>query len=253
MAIVVKTEKQVEAMREGGRITVGALREVLAAVEEGVTTAELNEIAEAFIVAAGGEPAFKRVSGYGFATCINLNEGVVHGLPSERKLKRGDILTVDLGTFYRGLNTDMARTVYVGDKRGAASEKIKLLEVGEEALRRAVGRCRSGNRVRDISAAMEVVLKRAGYAPVDVLVGHGVGEELHEEPQIPCLVTPGESSELVEGMTLAVEVIYSAGDSVLKVLPDGWTFVTADGSLSCLFEDTVLVTASGPIALTVLN
>jgi len=240
-------------MKEGGKITAGALGEVLAAVKVGITTAELDKIAEDFILRAGGEPAFKRVLGYGFATCLNLNEGVVHGLPSARKLREGDILSVDLGTFYRGLNTDVSWTVYVGDKRQATSDKIRFLEIGERALWAAVEQCQSGNKVKDISAAMEKILRQGGYSPVDVLVGHGIGEELHEEPQIPCLVIQEEGSELKEGMTLAVEVIYTTGNPALKTLPDEWTFVTVDGSLAGLFEHTIVITTSGPIVLTTLS
>lgn len=261
MAITVKTKEQIEVMKEGGRITAGALKEVLAAAKVGVTTAELDQLAEEFILKAGGEPAFKRVPGYGFTTCLNLNEGVVHGLPSQRKLEEGDILSVDLGTYYEGLNTDISWTVYVGDKNQAPSSKLQFLEVGEKALLAAIGQCQIGNSINDISAAMERILRRGGYSPVEVLVGHGIGEELHEEPPIPCLVIRDEGSELgerrspelVEGMALAVEVIYTAGNPALEVLPDGWTFVTADGSLAGLFEHTVVISASGPIVLTTLS
>lgn len=279
MPVKVKSKEQIEVMKEGGKITAGALKEVLAAVEVGVTTAELDKIAEDFIVAAGGEPAFKRVPGYRFATCVNLNEGVVHGLPSQRKLKEGDLLSVDLGTYYKGLYTDVSWTVLVqssrgsdllsskvqssrgldllsskvGDKQQATSDKVKFLKTGERALWEAIEQCRVGNKVRDISAAMESVLLKGGYSPVEVLVGHGIGEKLHEEPQVPCLVIHGSGPELVEGMTLAVEVIYTAGKSALEVLPDGWTLVTVDGSLAGLFEHTVAITSSGPIVLTSLD
>lgn len=250
MAVKIKTKEQIEMMREGGRITAGALKKVLAAVKVGVTTEELDKIAEEFILGAGGEPAFKRVPGYKFATCLNLNEGVVHGLPSERKLKEGDLLSVDLGTYYKGLNTDISWTVLVGSRRQEAGSKIKFLETGEKALWEAIEQCRIGNKVRDISAAMESVLRKGGYSPVEVLVGHGIGEELHEEPQIPCLVIHDSGSELVEGMTLAVEVIYTAGKPALELLPDDWTLVTADGSLAGLFEHTVAIAPGGPIVLT---
>lgn len=248
MAIRIKSGEQIEVMKEGGEITAGALRKVLSAVEVGVTTAELDKIAEDFILDAGGEPAFKRVPGYDFATCLNLNEGVVHGLPSERKLKEGDLLSIDLGTYFKGLNTDTSWTCPVGERTDQA--KLRFVETGEKALWAAIEQCQIGNKVKDISAEMERVLRGAGYSPVDVLVGHGIGEELHEEPQVPCLVIHGEGSILKEGMTLAVEVIYTAGDPALKVLPDGWTFVTVDGSLAGLFEHTVAITSGGPIVLT---
>lgn len=253
MAIRIKTKEQIEAMKEGGKITARALQEVLSAMEVGTSTAELDKIAEDFILAAGGEPAFKRVPGYDFTTCLNLNEGVVHGRPSRRKLREGDILSADLGTYYKGLNTDASWTVYVGDKRRAARDTIKFLRAGEEALWAAIGQAKVGNRVGDISRAIQSTLERRGFTPVDILVGHGVGEELHEEPQIPCLVIHGEGPELREGMTLAIEVIYTAGSPALKILPDGWTFVTVDASLAGLFEHSIAVTAGGPIVLTGLG
>ena len=250
MAITVKSKEQIKIMKEGGRITAGALKAVLARVAVGVTTAELDKIAEEFIISSGGEPAFKRVPGYKFATCLNLNEGVVHGLPSKQKLKEGDILSVDLGTYYKGLNTDVSWTVYVGDENQALSSKLQFLEVGEKALWVAIDQCRIGKAVGDISAAMEKILRGAGYSPVETLVGHGVGEKLHEEPQIPCVASPYKGVELKEGMTLATEVIYTAGKPALKLLPDNWTFVTADDSLAGLFEHTVAVSPTGPIVLT---
>lgn len=250
MAIKIKSKEQIEIMKEGGKITAGALKEVLAAAEVGVTTTTLDKIAGDFILRSGGEPAFKRVPRYKFATCLNFNEGVVHGLPSERRLKEGDILSVDLGTYYKGLNTDVAWTVYVGDKNQAPTVKLQFLEVGEKALWAAIERCWVGNKIRDISAAMEKILCAEGYSPVETLVGHGVGEKLHEDPPIPCLVTPGESPNLKEGMTLAIEVIYAAGNPGLKLLDDGWTLVTADGSLAGLFEHTVVVSPTAPIVLT---
>lgn len=250
MVIKIKSKEQIKVMKEGGRITAGTLQAVLSAVAVGVTTAELDKIAEEFIVSAGGEPAFKRIPNYPFATCLNLNEGVVHGLPSKQKLKEGDLLSIDLGTYYKGLNTDIAWTVYVGDKKQAPSPKLQFLEVGEKALWAAIDQCRIGNRVGDISAAMEKILRGAGYSPVETLVGHGIGEKLHEEPQIPCLASPYKGAELKEGMTLATEVIYAAGKPALKLLSDNWTFVTADGSLAGLFEHTVAVSPTGPIVLT---
>jgi methionyl aminopeptidase len=250
MAIKIKSKEQIELMREGGRITAGALKAVLAAVRVGVTTEKLDKVAEDFIFEAGGEPAFKRVPNYDFSTCLNLNEGVVHGLPSQRKLKEGDILTVDLGTFYKGLNTDVAWTVYVGQRNKAAGGVVHFLATGEKALSKALGQARAGNKVGDISQAMESVLREGGYSPVDILVGHGIGAELHEDPQIPCLVIHSEGPELKVGVTIAVEVIYTAGDSALEVLSDNWTFVTADRSLAGLFEHTIGITRGDPIVLT---
>lgn len=237
-------------MRAGGRITATALEKVLGQARPGTTLLDLENIAREEIIKGGGTPAFERVKDYRFATCLNVNEGIVHGIPTSRILEDGDILSVDLGTFYRGFNTDASWTVYIGDKRQATSDKVKFLETGEQALKEAIGEARVGNRVLDISAAMQKVVEEAGYNPVDTLVGHGVGKELHEEPQIPCLVMKGPNPELAIGMTLAIEVIYTEGDRDLKVAEDGWTIETADKSLSGLFEHTVVLTAEGPIILT---
>jgi len=258
MAIKVKSPEQIEIMREGGRITDGALRKVLAAAKPGVMLIELDKIAEDYILAAGGEPAFKRVPGYDFTTCLNLNEGVVHGIPNRRRLREGDILTVDLGTYYKGFNTDHAWSILIGDKdikTQEDKEKEKFLETGEHALKAAIAACRVGSRVNDISRAMEEVLRGAGLTPMETLVGHGVGRELHEDPQIPCFAVGdgAKSPKLVEGMALAIEVIYAAGNPELRSLPDGWTLATVDGSLTGLFEHSVAVTKSGPIVLTELE
>jgi methionyl aminopeptidase len=254
VSIKIKSREQLEAMREGGKISAGAIKKVLMAAKGGVSLADLEKVAEEFILDSGGEPAFKRVRGYDFATCLNLNEGVVHGLPSERKLREGDIFSVDLGTFYKGLNTDTAVTVLVGDTRTQGyKEKVVFLETGERALEASIDQCRVGNRIGDISVAMEEVLRGAGYSPVENLVGHGVGEELHEDPQIPCFASRDKGPELKEGMALAIEVIYTAGDPALEVLSDGWTIAAADRSLAGLFEHSVAVTADGPIVLTNRN
>lgn len=262
MAIKIKSVEQIKIMKEGGEITAGALQKVLAAAEPGVSLAELDKIAEDHILRAKGEPAFKRVPGYDFTTCLNLNEGVVHGLPTEKVLREGDILSVDLGTYFKGFNTDHAWSVCIGDPstslgagKRKVGDKIKFLEAGERALKASIAACRIGNRVEDISRAMETVLRERGYLPVETLVGHGVGKELHEDPQIPCLVvkTGGDSPELVEGMTLAIEVIYTIGDPELKVSSDGWTIVTADGGLAGLFEHSIAITKSVPIVLTGLR
>lgn len=248
--ITVKSPEEIEIMRRGGRITAEVLQEVLAAVKPGVTLLELEKIAVAGISRRGGSPAFQRVEGYKFATCLNVNEGIVHGIPTERKLEEGDLLSVDLGTYYREFNTDASWTVYVGDRRSAPAEKIRFIEAGEKALRLAIEQARVGNRVGDISAGMQRILERDGYSPVRTLVGHGVGRELHEDPQIPCLVFSNRGPKLLEGMTLAIEVIYTEGSSELGVAADGWTIETRDRSLSGLFEKTVAVTKTGPIILT---
>ncbi len=237
-------------MKKGGRITAEVLQEVLAVAGPGVTLLELEKIAADGIVGRGGSPAFQRVEGYKFATCLNVNEGIVHGIPTERKLVEGDLLSVDLGTYYKGFNTDASWTVYVGNREQASASKIKFLEAGERALDLSISQAQVGNHVGDISSAMQRVLEQNGYSPVSTLVGHGVGKDLHEDPQIPCLVLQSRGPKLLEGMTLAIEVIYTEGSPELGVAKDGWTIETRDRSLSGLFEKTIAVTKDGPIILT---
>jgi len=248
--ISIKDPLEIELMRRGGQITAKVLQEVLAAAAPGVTLLELEKIAAAGIIRRGGSPAFQRVKGYKFATCLNVNEGIVHGIPTERELVEGDILSVDLGTFYQGFNTDASWTVYVGDKKKAPAAKINFLRAGEAALTDAISKARTGNRVLDISAAIQRGVERANYTPVDTLVGHGVGKDLHEDPQIPCLVMAGPNPPISAGMALAIEVIYTEGGRDLQIAADGWTVETVDKSLSGLFEHTVAITEKGPEILT---
>ena len=237
-------------MREGGRITAAALQDVLRQARPGTSLLDLEKIAREGIIQGGGTPAFERVKGYHFATCLNVNEGIVHGIPTSQKLKEGDILSVDLGTFYQGFNTDASWTVYIGDEQKAPRAKTKFLRAGEEALKKAIAEAREGNRILDISAAIQKGIEGAGYTPVDTLVGHGVGKDLHEDPQIPCLVMAGPNPQISAGMALAVEVIYTEGGRDLQIAADGWTVETVDKSLSGLFEHTVAVTEKGPEILT---
>ena len=246
--IIRKTAEEIELMREGGRITAEVLQEVLAAAEPGVTLLELEKIAADGIARRGGSPAFQRVEGYKFATCLNVNEGIVHGIPTGRKLVEGDLLSVDLGTYCNGFNTDASWTVYVGNRERAPAPKIRFLEAGEQALDLSISQAQVGNRVGDISSAMQGVLEQNGYSPVSTLVGHGVGKNLHEDPQVPCLVLQNRGPKLLEGMTLAIEVIYTERRPELGVAADGWTIETR--SLSGLFEKTIAVTKDGPIILT---
>jgi len=240
-------------MSAGAKITVSALRKVFKMSLPGVELLELEEVAQDEIFRLGGEPAFRRVPEYDFSTCLNVNEGVVHGLPTNRKLAEGDLLSVDLGVYYQGFNTDSSWTNYIGDAKKASPKKIRFLEAGERALKEGIDQARVGNRVGDISVAIQKVLEEYGYNPVDSLVGHGIGRELHEDPQVPCKVIHGYGPHLREGMTLAIEAIYTMGSINLQVAEDGWTIVTDDSSLSGLFEHTVVVTKKGPIILTELN
>lgn len=244
-------------MKEGGKIAAEALVEVLAAAKPGVSTLELNNRAEKLILAAGGKPSFKGFQDYPFATCINVNEGIVHGIPTERKLRAGDIVTVDLGVFYKGLHTDTARTVGVGSSALQLFSVQQFLSVGWQALEGAIDQCQVGKTVGDISHTIQTTVERAGYNVARELGGHGVGRKLHEPPFIPGFGQPGTGPALKEGMTLAIEVIYMQGNGKIKTLDDGWTVVASsrsrgDGRLAGLFEHTVAVTKGGPVILTKL-
>ena len=254
--ILIKTPREIEIMKEGGKIAAGVLAEVLDSAKVGISTLELDALAEKLILSAGGKPSFKSFEGYPFATCINVNEGIVHGLPTERKLKVGDILTADLGVFYKGLHTDTARTIVVGNEQKTKNNE-QFLSVGQRVLDEAIEQCRIGNHVGDISHAIQTTVEEKGYNVARELGGHGVGRKLHEPPFIPGFVetkgkvgTDSKNVVLKGGMTLAIEVIYARGSGKIEVLNDGWTAVTVDGDVAGLFEDTVAVTDSGPVVLT---
>ena len=247
--IPIKTPKELEIMKEGGKIAAAVREKVLAAAEPGISTLELDALAEELILEAGGKPSFKGFEGYPFTTCINVNEGIVHGIPTKRKLKEGDVLTVDLGVFYKGLHTDTARTIEVVNRKSQTVNR-KLLSTGQETLDKAIEQCQVGKHVGDISHTIQTTVEKAGYNVARELGGHGVGKKLHEPPFIPGFGRPGEGPELTEGMTLAIEVIYAAGNGKIAVLNDGWTAVTVSGKVAGLFENTVAVTKSGPVVLT---
>ncbi len=254
MSTFVKTESEIEALRESGAKLSLVLEEVLQAAKPGVSTAELDELAEAKIRAAGGTPAFK---GYNTGArtpfpatiCSSLNNEVVHGIPShERILKEGDILKVDIGMRFRGMVSDMARTVAIGS---VSPEAKKLLEVTEEALLAGIAVLRPGAKMLDYAQAVQRVAEVAGYGVVRDLVGHSVGRELHEDLQIPNYVTRTLRNFTFEkGMTVALEPMINEGSREVDLAEDDWTFVTADGKLSAHFEDTVLITENGAEILT---
>jgi methionyl aminopeptidase len=237
------------AMREGGRRLRAVRAAVSAQIKPGVKLRQLDALADELIVRYGGQAAFKRVPGYGWATCINVNQGVVHGIPLERIIQDGDVASLDVGMIYRGWHTDTSTTVIAGRQSAATS---KLLRVGQAAVAAAIKQARVGNRVGQISLALEQVLRRGGMSPVKTLTGHGIGRMLHEWPPIPCFLEGRieDTGMINEGMSLAIEAIYTAGRPETKVAADGWTVVTADGSLAGLFEETVFVTDQGPLVVT---
>ncbi len=232
-------------MIRAGKISSTTLKKVLSEIKPDISLLELDEIAEESILSLGGKPAFKKVRGYSHATCINVNEGIVHGIPNSYKLKKGDLVSVDLGVLCKGYNSDQCWTVEV-----ETNTQGKFLQAGVDALNSALKQVKVGNRVGDISHAIQSKIEKRGYHVSRDLVGHGVGKEIHEAPQIPCYGSLGTGPFLKEGMTLAIEVIYSVDSSDIAILEDDWTVVNADGKLSAVFEHTVGVTSGDPVVFT---
>ena len=236
-------------MREAGRVSARALRLVGEAVVVGVTTAELDAIAEAAIRADGGLPAFKGYHGFPKTLCTSLNSQVVHGIPSEMvKLREGDIISVDVGAVVDGYYGDNAATFPVGK---VSDEASRLLSATKASLDAGVAQARAGHHLFDIGAAVQGVAEGAGFSVVREYVGHGIGRKMHEDPNVPNYGTAGKGPRLEVGMVLAIEPMVNAGGVEVDALPDGWTVVTRDGMLSAHFEHTVAITAAGPVILTV--
>ena len=245
--IVCKSAAEIERMRAANVLVADVLAELAELVKPGVTTADLDEAAERLVRAAGAEPAFKGYRGYPATLCASVNEQVVHGIPGNRALVEGDIISLDMGVRLNGLFGDSAVTVPVGR---VAPEVARLLLVTREALARGIEQVRLGGRVSDIGHAIQQHVEQHGFSVVREFVGHGIGAALHEEPQIANYGDPGRGPRLAEGMVLAIEPMVNMGRSAVKVLADGWTAVTRDGSLSAHFEHTVAVTKDGPDVLT---
>jgi len=245
---MVKNQKEAETIKKSGQIAVFALLKTLEKVKPGVTTLELDRIAEKEIVKLGAKPSFKTVKGYNYTICATVEDQVVHTPPSERILLEGEIIGIDLGVYFEGFHTDMARTVGVGR---ISEEKNNFIKSGFKAWHKAFEKVKIGGRIGDISGVIQNSVEKDGYNVVKELTGHGVGRALHEEPSIPCFGRAGGGEKILDGMTLAIEVIYTQGkpDLVFDRF-DSWTLRTCDGKLGGLYEDTVLVTKSGPIALT---
>lgn len=244
-----KTPEEIAMMRAGGRIAGRILGELVAAAKPGITTNDLEEMGRSLIVQAKARPSFLLEPNYHWATCINLNEGVVHGVPGERKIASGDVVSIDLGVLFQGFHTDVSWSLRAGG--GERHDAVdKFLAVGEKALAKAVNTCRSGNHLGDISAAIQEVILPAGYSVVRRLTGHGIGRNLHEDPLVPGVGRSGTGPKLAPGMTLALEVIYALGKPEIIVGDDGWTINTRDGKIAGLFEQTVAITEKGPVILT---
>ncbi len=246
--ITIKSASQIDKMKKAGEIVALTHELMRKNICDGVTTKELDRIAEEFIRSKGAIPSFKNYNGYPASICASVNDVVIHGIPGNTRLKNGDIIGVDIGAFIDGYHGDSANTYGVGDISKEAANLIEAAKGGFEAgLKKAV----QGNRVGDISAAIQQYVEGCGYSIVREFVGHGVGAKMHEEPEVPNYGRPGRGPRLCEGMTLAVEPMINAGKRDIFMLDDEWTIVTADGSLSAHYEHSIAITKDEPILLTV--
>ena len=248
--IIYKSPEEIDKMRKAGRIVAGTIDRVLAAVGPGVTTAQLDEVAEAYILEQRATPSFKWYRGtFPASICTSLNDEIVHGIPStKRVIREGDVLSLDFGAIWDGFHADSAVTIVVGDPRSPDAEK--LVRVTEEALEAGISQIRPGGRLSDIGAAVQQVAEGAGFSVVREYVGHGIGRALHEDPQIANYGDPGRGPVLKPGLVVAVEPMVNVGSWETRVLADDWTVVTEDGSLSAHFEHTIAVTEDGHEVLT---
>jgi methionyl aminopeptidase len=248
--IVLKTNRELALMREACIISAGALKLAGEAVQPGVTTAEIDKIAYDYIKKCGAEPNFLNYNGYPATACISINDEVIHGIPSKKRvIREGDIVSIDLGARLNGYNGDNAATFAAG---AISSEAKRLCDTTRESLYVGIQKAVAGGRVGDIGAAIAKYCEDRGFSVVREFIGHGIGKELHEDPSVPNYGTPGRGVRLLPGMTIAIEPMINMGSAGVKTLPDGWTVKTRDGKLSAHFEHTVAITPSGPKILTLL-
>jgi methionyl aminopeptidase len=245
--VYLKNKEEIRIMHKAGRIAAGAMKQVAVNIQPGAKCIELDKIAENKIRQLGAESSFKKVAGYRHSVCTTPNDWVVHGIPGNYVLNKGDIVGVDLGAYYKGFHSDMAQTFPVGT---ISDEREKFLKAGETALKLAIGNVKIGRRIGDISNSIQHTIEKSGFSVVRELVGHGIGHDLHEDPLVPGVGKKSTGEEIKEGMVLAVEVIYNQGGHTVQLLPDGWSISTKDGLISGLFERTVAVTKTGPLVLT---
>ena len=247
--ILLKSKDEIEIMRHAGRIVAETLAMVGDEIKPGMTTKKLDTLVEDFIRSKNAVPAFKNYHGYPASACISINDEVVHGIPGDRIIEEGDIVSVDVGSILDGFYGDSARTYAIGE---ISKEKRELMEFTEKSLLAGIDKARNGNKLGQISASVQDVAESNGYGVVRQLVGHGIGRNMHEEPQVPNYGSPNEGPKLKTGMVIAIEPMINIGTYQVKTLPDGWTIVTADGSPSAHFEHTVAITEDGPDILTAL-
>lgn len=248
-AIILKSTEEIEGIRKSSEIVAGVLKELKRLITTGINTYELDRYAEELIHKKGAIPAFKGYKGYPCALCTSINEEVVHGIPSKKRiLRKGDIIGIDCGVFYEDFYGDAAITFPVGRVN---EEAMRLMDVTRNSLMNGIEMAQEGYRLHDISHAIQSTIEREGFSVVRKFVGHGIGRQLHEPPQIPNFGRSGSGVKLKAGMTLAIEPMINQGESDVKILKDGWTAVTTDRSLSAHFEHTIAITRNGPIILTI--
>ncbi|WP_291561029.1 MULTISPECIES: type I methionyl aminopeptidase [unclassified Clostridium] len=245
--IIIKSDMEIEYMRNAGKVVADTLATIEAVIKPGITTAEINKLAEEFILEQGAKPSFKGYGGFPASICASVNDEVIHGIPDNRVLQEGDIISVDCGAVLNGFHGDAARTFPVGK---ISKEAEELIRVTKECFFKGVEKAKVNNRLTDISAAIQIYAESFGYSVVRDFVGHGIGKSMHEDPQVPNYGTAGRGPKLSHGMVLAIEPMINIGKFNVKVKPNGWTVVTSDGSLSAHYENTVAILNSGPEILT---
>ena len=249
--IQLKNSLQIKDMKEAGRITGEALLVAREHVREGISTYELDKLVREHIERSGAKPSFLGYGGFPASACISINDEVIHGIPSKNRILRdGDIVKIDVGAFYRGFHGDAARTIPVGK---VSDEALKLIEVTRKSFFDGVNALRAGGRIGDVGSAIQTTVESNGYSVVKKYIGHGVGHELHESPDVPNFGTAGRGVRLCAGMTLAIEPMVNIGSSEVYELPDGWTVKTRDASLSAHYENTVALTSEGAMILTLID
>lgn len=245
--IILKSKHEIEIMREAGSIVAGAHEAIRKAIAPGITTAELDRIADEYIRRRGAIPSFKGYQGFPASICTSVNNQVVHGIPGLTVLKEGDIISIDIGAVYNGYHGDAARTYPVG---AISPNAARLIKATEEAFYKGLEFAREGYRISDISHAIQSYVESHGYSVVKALVGHGIGQQMHEDPQVPNFGLPGRGPRIRTGMTLAIEPMVNEGTDKVVTLSDHWTVLTKDGSLSAHYENTIAITSNEPIILT---
>jgi len=248
--INLKTNEEIKTMRDGGKILATILNKISDSIKKDTQTKELDKLAQELILSYGAKPSFLGYNGYPYSICISINDEVVHGLPSGRIIQGGDLVSLDLGIFFNGFHLDSALTVLVESDKPEFKKSEELIRVAKKSLELGIKEARPGNYVGDISFAIESFVKKNNFSVVRELVGHGIGRNLHEDPQVPNFGEKGRGPELVEGTVIAIEPMISSGNWKVVLANDGFTYKTKDGSLAAHFEHTVAVTKDGPLVLT---